>query len=67
MATITTQTRQTFFHLQMSEFWSGELGLTRNRFGSSPQQNWIPKSRKSQPALAESSVCDRLAFAAWSL
>jgi len=26
--TTTTPPRQTFFHLQMSEFWSGDLGLT---------------------------------------
>lgn len=28
MATITTRPRQPFLHLQMSEFWSGDLGLT---------------------------------------
>ncbi|MFZ3277073.1 MAG: ion channel [Candidatus Sulfotelmatobacter sp.] len=28
MTTTRTPSRQTFFHLQMSEFWSGDLGLT---------------------------------------
>lgn len=28
MATVTTRPQHTFFHLQMSEFWSGDLGLT---------------------------------------
>jgi hypothetical protein len=28
MATTTTRPRQAFFHLQTSEFWSGDLGLT---------------------------------------
>lgn len=28
MATVTTRPQQAFFHLQVSEFWSGDLGLT---------------------------------------